>query len=231
MELLVVVTTIAALAALVVGIVDHSRDDAELTVARSSMNTIAAAVNGSAANPGYLADMKPVPGFQGSSLRMHDLFSASSHPAYAEYDPVARRGWRGPYLRPGVGPANLDPSRRGRFPAAGDRCFATDPTFQERGFFNVGGISPYGLPGDLAAGDPWGNPFVIQTPPPAAFAGSTGDAKRFRYSRVLSAGPDGVLTTPADRLAGMLEDGTTPGRGDDLVMFLNRSDVHEIEEP
>ena len=228
---MVVIVIVAALAPIVVPIVDRSRDDAEITVARASMKTIAEAVTGSAAGTGYLADMKPVPGFQASALRVHDLFSPSSHPQYAIYDPVAARGWRGPYLRPGVGAANLESSRNGWFPEAGDRRSAGDTTFLERGFFTNASSSPYGIPGDLTLGDPWGNPYVIQTPPQSAFAGSTGDAKRFRYSRVLSAGADGVLTTPADRLAGMQADGLSPARGDDLVLFLNRADVYEDEEP
>jgi type II secretory pathway pseudopilin PulG len=231
MELMVVVTIIAALSALVVGIVDHSRDDAEVTVAKASMKTIAEGISGSAGGSGYLADFKTVPGFHVTGIRVHDLFSPSSYPAYGAYDPAARRGWRGPYLRHGAGVANLESSRSGRFPEAGDKRFAGDASFLDRGFFNTASFSPYGVPGDLGLADPWGNPYVIQTPPVSAFAGVVTNAKRFRYSRVVSAGPDGALTTPADRLAGKLTDGLTPARGDDLVLFLNRADIYEDEEP
>jgi prepilin-type N-terminal cleavage/methylation domain-containing protein len=230
-ELLVVIVIIAALATMVVTMVDRSREDAEQTVARASMKAIAEAINGSAAGTGYLGDMKHVPGFRSVNLRVHDLLSPSSHPENATYDPAAARGWRGPYLRPGTGAANAQPSRRGLFPEAGDRREPGDATFLDRGFFTSAGTSPYGLPGDLTMGDPWGNPFVIQTPTTMAFANPTGDAKRFRYSRLVSAGADGILTTPADRLAGLLIDGTSAVRGDDLVLFLNRADVYEIEEP
>lgn len=226
MEMLVVITVIAALATLVIGMVDRSRDDAELTIARSSMKAIAEGITGSSAGTGYLEDLKHVPGFQASEIRIHDLFSPSSYPAYAGFDPAARRGWRGPYLKPGVGAANLESSRSGRFPAAGDRRFSNDPSYLDRGFFT----DSYGNPGDLSLGDPWGNPYLIQTPPSSAFAESSSDGKRFRYTRVVSAGPDGVLTCPADRLAGMLPDGTASLRGDDLVLFLNRADVYEEEE-
>ncbi len=231
MELLVVVVIIAALAALVVGMVDRSREDAELGVARASMKAIAEAIMGSAAGSGYLADMKPVPGFRAADMRVHDLFSASSHPAHAGYDPVARRGWRGPYLRPGVGPANTESVRAGRFPADGDRRFSGDATFAGRGFSGAPPAVVYGLPGDVSLGDPWGNPYVIQTPPSAAFAMPADDARRFSHSRVVSAGPDGILTTPPDRLAGMLADGRAPARGDDLVLFMNRVDAYEEETP
>lgn len=231
MEMLVVIVIISALAAMVVTMVDRSRDDAEQTVARASMRTISEAIIGSASGTGYLGDMEHVPSFRSVNLRIHDLLSPSSHPLHAEYDPVAARGWRGPYLRTATGPANTESSRRGRFPEAGDFRFSGDQTFLERGFFINASTSLYGLPGDLAMGDPWGNPFLIQTPPTTAFTLSSSDAKRFRYTRIVSAGADGVLTTPADRLAGMLIDGTSPTRGDDLVLFLNRADVHENEEP
>jgi hypothetical protein len=195
------------------------------------MKTISDAILGSSAGVGYLGDMKHVPGFRSVDLRMHDLLSPTRHPAHATYDPVAARGWRGPYLRPGNGAANTESSRRGLFPNAGDRRFEGDATYLDRGFFVSASASPYGLPGDLSLADPWGNPIVIQVPPPAAFAGSINDAKRFRYVRLVSAGPDGELTTPADRLAGFQVDGTAAARGDDLVFFLTRADVYETEEP
>ncbi len=231
MELLVVIVIISALASMVVTMVDRSREDAEQTVARASMRTISEAITGSAAGTGYLGDMKHVPSFRSVDLRMHDLLSPSSYPAFSDFDPVAARGWRGPYLRPGNGAANAESSRRGLFPASGDRRERGDATFLERGFFTSVSISPYGEPGNLSMGDPWGNPFIIQIPPPAAFLNSITDAKRFRYSRLVSAGADGILSTPADRLAGMLNDGTSAARGDDLVLFLNRADVYENEEP
>lgn len=226
-----VIVIVAALASMVVTMVERSREDAEATVARASMKTISEAILGSSAGVGYLGDMKYVPGFRSVDLRMQDLFSASNYPAHATYDPVAARGWRGPYLLPGNGAANTEPARRGLFPEAGDRRFSGDATYLERGFFASASASSYGMPGDLSLGDPWGNPIVIQIPPAAAFSGSLSDAKRFRYARLVSAGPDGELTTPADRLAGFHVDGTASARGDDLVLFLNRADVYEVEEP
>lgn len=231
MELTVVIVVIAALAALVVSNIDHTRDAAELTAARATMQTVREAFTGSPAGPGYLSDMKHLPGFSLAAVRMHDLLSSSSHPAFAAFDIAANRGWRGPYLRNAQGVANTNSARNGAFPAAGERRFAGDASFQERGFFYDATSSHYGATGDLAAGDPWGNPIVVQTPPADAFSGTTGEAKRFRYARLVSAGPDGVLATPADRLAGMLADGTTAARGDDLVLFLNRTDTYEAEEP
>jgi hypothetical protein len=67
---------------------------------------------------------------------------------------------------------------------------------------------------------------VVQVPPAST------DAKRLQYTRIVSAGPDGDLTTPLDNLvAGMQPDGTAPMRGDDIVIFLQRADFYEPDSP
>jgi prepilin-type N-terminal cleavage/methylation domain-containing protein len=217
-ELVLVVVIIAALASMVVLLVGDSRKDAEMTVAQADLRVVSDAVFGSGVGVGYLQDMKHVPGFRSVNLRVHDLFSPSSYSAFATFDPVANRGWRGPYLRSG-----------GIFPASGDRRFAGDTTFLERNFYPATGPSRYAEIGDSCVKDPWGNPVVIQVPAPLAFTGAVDDAKRFRYVRLVSAGPDGELSTPLDRLAGRLVDSTAAARGDDLVLFPNRSDAYETE--
>ena len=222
-----VIVIIAALAGLVVGNVGRTTDDAEAVAARATMQTVREALTGSAAGPGYLADMKYVPGFRSVNVRPHDLLFQDTQPTF---EPTTQRGWRGPYLRNATGVRNTNAARNGAFPASGERRTAGDATFLERGFFTDASTSPYGLTGDLAAADPWGNPILVQVPPASAFSGSTGDAKRFRYARLVSAGSDGALTTPLDRLAGLLPDGTSAVRGDDLVFFFNRSDTYETEE-
>lgn len=198
----VVIAIIISLAALVVANMDGVVDDAGKRVAQANLNTIRDAFCGSAAGPGYIADMKYLPGYGGTKIpvsgnppwrdvRVHDLLVEDSQPAF---DPAAQRGWRGPYVRNGV----------------------------------VQGPS-----GDLSLADPWGKSIVLQVPPPEAFAAPS-EAKRWRYARLVSTGPDGELKTPLDRLAGMqlLPDGTSKAdRGDDLVLFLNRADVYEDEEP
>ena len=90
-------------------------------------------------------------------------------------------------------------------------------------------------------------------PPPQAFPGVTNVAEvvRFRYARVVSAGPDGVLDTPCfqpnatnetsttwtararrlARQAGRIDGDDVSARGDDLVLFLGRGDLDEGEEP
>lgn len=228
LEMLVVVVILAAVAALVVANVDGTRDDAEATVARAAMQTLREALTGSASGPGYLADMKHVPGFRSVNVRTHDLLMQGTQP---DFEPAANRGWRGPYLRNAAGVANTNTARNGAFPAGDERRFPGDATFLARGFFSDAVTSSYGATGDRAAADPWGNPIVVQVPPASAFGGSSGDAKRFRYARLVSAGADGALATPSDRLAGRLADGTAAARGDDLVVFLNRADTYETEEP
>ena len=100
--------------------------------------------------------------------------------------------------------------------------------------------------------DPWGRPYVLQIPPAQAFENREGtvtnvpEEVRFKYARVVSAGPDGRLDTPCyganvsnwwatswnertrrlSRQAGRDENGAA-ARGDDIVLFLNRSDIEE----
>lgn len=221
MELLVVIVILAAVAALVVSNVDKSRDDMDDVAERATMQTLRDALTGSAAGPGYLADMKHVPGFTMETLRTHDLLSPSRYPAFDKFDPVARRGWRGPYLRNAQGVTNRNRDRNGRFPDANEIRIEGDATFAVRGFFPSSPAYGYGERDEVAAADLWGNPIVIQVPT------ASDEATRRRYARLVSAGPDGRLTTPLDLFGGMQSSGTATARGDDRVLFLNRADVYE----
>lgn len=116
--------------------------------------------------------------------------NALTEPYDASYDPVARRGWRGPYLlHEGQGFAY-------RVDAA-------------RGFSEL-----YGVDGDPAVLDGWGNPIVLQEPD--ANGDGVIDSDEQRHVRLVSAGPDGSLDTDPNALKPM---GPTD-RGDDLVLFL-----------
>ena len=179
---------------------------------------------------------------------------------FTSWSEERRRGWRGPYLK----------TSAGLFPESDDSRYAGDGSFAARGFFpevaalrlpeafSRDGASVYGFPGEPAVMDPWGNPYVLQIPPAQAFtaaaATNVSDGLRFSFARIVSAGPDGILSTPCfavngtndwaevggdwanarvrrlSRQAGLI-DGDTSRRGDDIVLFLVRSDIDEGEEP
>lgn len=175
----------------------------------------------------------------------------ASPAAFTNWDSALSRGWRGPYILASAGAAPVT-----AFPAPDDRATPSDPTWAERGFYpsvahlslpsDYLSASPYGLPGDPALLDPWAAPYVLQIPPAQAFVTASGaladvpETERFRYARIVSAGPDGVLATPcynsntnasgsswsADQRRASIFAGTSAERGDDLVLFLLRADAY-----
>jgi prepilin-type N-terminal cleavage/methylation domain-containing protein len=270
-ELGVALTILALVIAIAAQRYATVRDKARLTVAECDMLAIRDAFVGSATVPGYLDDMRHVPGFAPGFLRVANLLVATNlyvlgglradidghrppsfntpAAAFTTWNDSARRGWRGPYVR-------LDSARTAgaTFPAPGNRRKPDDASFAERGFFPAAAHLSlpadycdgfvYGFTGEPALIDPWGNPYVLQIPPPQAFALGNGslanidDEERFRYARLVSAGPDGILTTPcffgntnasgsawwpAQRRDSIFA-GRPADRGDDLVLFLSRPD-------
>lgn len=204
-----------------------------------------------------------------------ELASCASYFAFTNFNAQTERGWNGPYIR-NVKPVMVWGEGDLLFPKPEDKRFAADKSFLERRFFPAGyeqvlsdaegsgaGFKSYGVPGEFAMGDPWGNPYVIQIPPAEAvmaLASVEADedeysATRFKYARIVSAGPDGVLDTPCFLnpepaystelfepsgstekyrmllLAGRkLDEEGRPcvkARGDDIVLFLMREDVYE----
>ena len=265
-ELAVVVVLLAIVATLALRRLEGVRARASRTAAAHDMRLIRDAIMGDAVTQGYIGDMAPVPGFSPGWLRMSDILTPTNlhawgmahtaAPALRGWDDAASRGWRGPYVR-------IDrsgPSGVALFPAPGDRRDAHSPTFAECQFFpDVAKLAvpadwktspfcqPYGTPREPALYDPWGSPYVLQIPPPQAFADTSGallpvpDEERFHYARIVSAGPNGILDTPcyhsntnasgsswsesarrASIFAGHPED-----RGDDLVLFLDRADIFD----
>ena len=176
----------------------------------------------------------------------------ASKEAFIGWSVLSSRGWRGPYI--GMNSAR---SQSILFPHPSDAAATGEASFSKRGFFpKLHALSlpddycngnVYGYPGEPAILDPWGNPYVLQIPPAQAFSDNFGvlkdvsDDERFRYARIVSAGPDGFLSTPCfypntnslgscwtkDERIRSRTAGTPFDRGDDLVLFLNRADLPE----
>jgi hypothetical protein len=107
------------------------------------------------------------------------------------FDRFTGRGWNGPYLVRNTGRYALAPAG---------------------GFTNL-----YGNDGDPALIDAWGHAIVLQWPTQAGLP----LAERQVYTRLVSAGPDGVLNTSSNMLAPDLGD---PDQvGDDVVAYLFRA--------
>lgn len=288
MELVSVVAILAVLAVFAANRVSSFLSRAKETAAGRELVLVREAFL--SADGGYVGDMRGIPGFSLSYLRMANLLVSTNlygevidgtsrmrglrvdglrpdiaglapREEFVSWSEERSRGWRGPYLK----------SFSGVFPSRDARRFGGDATFAERGFFpevrglrlpedfSIEDVSVYGFPGEAALLDPWGNPYVLQIPPAQAFSSVTAtnipDAVRFRYARVVSAGPDGILSTPCfsvnftndwreigvnwmdprhrlvSRQAGLVDGDDRSLRGDDIVLFLNRNDIDEGDEP
>lgn len=279
-ELVAVVAIIAVIAMLAVSRLSKTADNAKRIAAENDLKVLAAAFTDP--EHGYLRDMRGIPGFSPGNLRLANLLVSTNlygsadginairiddmrHPGcarpevFTRWNPESERGWHGPYARHAAG----------LFPASTGKRFASDASFASRGFYpelyglrlpddfinGREGCSIYGFPGEPAILDPWGNPYVLQIPPPQAFYGLDGsntnlpDEIRFRYARIVSAGPDGRLDAPCfyhnatnrwatswnerhrrlSRQAGLIDGDSRVARGDDLVHFLSRNDIDEGE--
>jgi len=204
LELVVVVTILAFLS----GLVTYNLTPNQITFAgaggrktagriatETSMGRIKDAIRGSTGVNGYWQDMNQDIWFWPWNLEwlarppenpfnsFYDAASESYYHMMLAYDPNRRIGWRGPYLRFEGVVVPLDPAK---------------------GFTSVYG----GLTGTRAPIDGWGGVIVMQFP--IAPDGSTYDLSTARgdavttvlltqNSRLVSAGPDGILQTELNR--------------------------------
>lgn len=158
LELVSVLAIVAILSVLAVASYSGFTEKARRTAALSDMAAIREAFMGSATEPGYLADLSPIPGFSPDSLRIANLLVATNFwtssdgaggppiradvdsgraaegfaegPVFRSWDPDRGRGWRGPYLR-------LSSGERAQtlFPAASAKRPDNGLSAETRGFY------------------------------------------------------------------------------------------------
>lgn len=194
LELSVVMTIVAMLAALVIVMVGDAADTARLQATEATLREVQAIIlnryaldmagKSSVSShllvrlglPGPSADLL-VPAGRISRPQLAFLFvNPLTNGTAPTYDPVSGRGWRGPYLLISAGRyPGMDPDS-----SAVARGFTTE--------YGVPNSSPGAGDGDPTVLDGWGHPVVIQ--------GST-----LSDARLVSAGPDGNLLETSDNLS------------------------------
>ena len=206
-ELIVVLSVLVALGGLLVPVFSSVGADAREQATQSTMSRVAAAIvgpEGYAQRMRYARDISDNAVGHASGLPWPSpsevVGGRADHPqlhylfvepaGLPEYDATSRIGWRGPWL-----------DVTGTVPYA---------VFPPNGFTDA-----YGEDDDRTPIDGWGIPIVIQLP--AVAAGVT-DIE-VEHVRLVSAGPDGVLDTPANVLTP-----TSAQKDDDLVLYLFRED-------
>ncbi|NUN47726.1 MAG: type II secretion system protein [Candidatus Brocadiae bacterium] len=203
LELVVVLAILVTLASLSAMFVAGAAGDSAGKVTQASLAALRDSVSGTQACPGFAVDNgrtwfasgRPAAG----QFRLTDLFV---RPGYlGAFEPVTRLGWRGPYAVAGTGrvtytsPAGPVSFRQGE--GAPEVLHGSFPTACVR------------ISGDILPSDGWRRPIFVQIP-----GDSADPAENGRRARLVSAGPDGIVQTPATGL---------PARsacGDDLVVYL-----------
>ncbi len=274
-EMLAVVSVLAIVAVLAVTRIGGVAERARTAAAEADLVTIRDAMLDE--NTGYLRDMRGLAGFSAADIRLANLLVPTNlyglaylpggayprarridetwlgegvaKPAeFTTWDAARSRGWRGPYVRGKVGAFPAREAAGGGFYPDVSSLYLPDWFASHRD------ASIYGFAGEPALLDPWGNPYVLQVPPPQAFTNgnvsAVSPAVRFAYSRLVSAGADGKLDTPCffvnatndaaigvwnertrriARQAGLIDGDDRFLRGDDIVLFLLRNDTDEGE--
>lgn len=216
-ELMVVVVVMATLLGVVITSAGDMTEEGRKTATLASMQAIRDAIVGGGANltsgKSFLRDVgrlpsntctpptPPAPGDLRWSLA--ELIEKGPEPGMTTYDPVTRRGWRGPYVS----------STRATFGA-----LALDATW-----------AAYGTAQDWAVLDGWGNPIVLQIPD---FEPGIDTLEERRFVRLVSAGGDGRIDTPrtgATVTSAQYPRVSLPGNlcGDDQVLYLLVADLRQ----
>lgn len=220
LEIVVVVAILATLAGFLVPSLAQFSAQGKTTAAKASLAQIRDAIVGSGGQPGYFHDVGTAP------ISLADLLSTAIPSAPSGIQPFDRDsnlGWRGPYILGGVA---IDTAKYNAFHAS----FKNTSTVDD--------YDDYVQDPDHVILDVWGNPIIIQRLKVSggtlyatkradgtdvtigATAAADGD-----YSRIISAGPDGIISTPLFYLVGNAPYPLIADRGDDIVLFLFRGDV------
>ena len=202
-ELVVVLAILVTLASLSAMFVAGAAEDSAEKATQASLAALRDSISGTQVSPGFVGDNgrkwfasgRPA----AEQFRLTDVFA---RPGYlGDFDPVVRIGWRGPYAVAGTGrvtysslsgPISFQPGD-----AAPAVLHASFPAACVR------------VSGDLLPADGWRRPVFVQIP-----GDSADPAENGRRARLVSAGPDGIVQTPATGF---------PARstcGDDLVAYL-----------
>jgi len=188
-ELVIVVTILAVAAGVVFMRGATIQAASQIDATRAILRNARDAIVGSIDRPGFFDDLGEPP------AQVGDLFALPaalpSGAAAAPFDPYAARGWNGPYLATATGLYALDAAH--------------------------GFTASYGAAGAPALLDAWAHPIVLQHPSAPGVAPALDDLKLL--SRLVSAGPDGILDTPPPALGDAGAAGAAPA-GDDLLVYL-----------
>lgn len=162
LELVIVVAILAVLGAMIVPSLSRSVDSSRDAISRGALVQLRTVI----LDTYYHDHFEQLPYFAGYT-QLRSLY-VNPNPAQL-YDPVTRRGWRGPYL--------LSPPNGAGYVLAPSRGFT----------------ALYGQDGDPAPLDGWGHPIVLQQP--ILFCGVISPSD-LANARLVSAGPNGVIDTP-----------------------------------
>lgn len=214
LEMIVVLVILVAIAALVVPLVDGTVQQSRDGVTRGSLVQLREVLlnrygaDMSAEMDGYPRP-NPAPPDRVQHPQLHFLFVKPNNAP--PYDPIARRGWNGPYVQH-TG-ARLDLATLKFRGMAGAELQA------ERRKYGVGpdelnrNITP-----DATVLDAWGVPIILQVPTDPT-PGLT-DNDRSKHARLISAGADGIFDTPAIPFYPSVAQ-----CGDDIVLYLRVPDL------
>ena len=204
-ELVVVLLILVAVAGVVIGLVGDSVKQSRQDATRVNLELIRDVIVGSDQHTGYFHD-------QEADDPLH-RYPRPLDSSPREEHPQLRYLFINPDLESVT--VNFDPlTRLGWRGPYLQHSNGTYTVNNSRNFTN-----DYGEDGDPAIIDAWGNPIIIQEP-------SVGTAEqRELNTRLISAGPDGLIDTPRNQLEP--SDLSESERDDDLILFLRVADTGE----